>query len=152
MSLTVYEVFMDNEELRFVLREATWQCKTDMRRIIGFVEDHEGNPSFTGAPVLDPLEVEPTIIVRDSSVRETELHGLLKEAASFRLPVVWLEKQKCVSSGFGELGFEYFSADGPPAILRFQWSDEIPDNWAPFVAWFEKLRQFLLSNLEVPRE
>lgn len=152
MSLTVYEVLMNDEELRFVLREAIWQCKNDIHRILGFVEDHEGNPSFTGAPVLDPLQVEPTIIVRDSSVREMELHGLLKEAASFRLPVVWLEKQKCASSGLREVGFEYYSADGPPAVLRFQWSHEIPNGWASFVAWFEKLRQFLLSSLEGPRE
>jgi hypothetical protein len=92
---------------------------------------------------------EPTFEVRDAPAPAAEFAALLKEATAFRVPVVWLgrEDRESVTTDVGARGFEFFSREQPPAVLRLQWSAEMPAEWLPITKWFENVRNFLVGCL-----
>lgn len=135
-SLTVCEVLMATEEYRFVIRRAIWRSTQDQIRVWRATEQ-------TGAiPLLDP-----TIDVSDAPIEHAPLHALMKEGAEIRLPLVSLHKVQRWTTGGGPIGFEFFSADAPPAVQRLQWSWDTPASWVEFLSWFERLKALMESWL-----
>src|SRR5262245_31966754 len=132
MTLTIYEVYMSDESTKYVLRQAVWQRTNDLiQKLLKDVEE--------------PLCGDPTIHICDCEIPVLELRSLMKQAAALHVPVVCLEKHKSTANNTAAAGFEYYSADGPPAVLRLQWSYEIPSAWKPVMEWLQKLRTFLDS-------
>jgi hypothetical protein len=86
-------------------------------------------------------------VVRDGDVPTGRLSELLEQAASFRVPVIWLDDILAVTTDVGAVGFEFFSEDQPPAVIRLQWSDVKPKSWEPVAEWFGRLWRFLESCL-----
>src|SRR5262249_5642667 len=109
-----------------VVREAVWQRTADENRADAAVDRFNNAVSF-----------QPTIAVRDAPVPAAEFATLLTQALSFRLPVVWLDAMTAVTSSVGAVGFEFFSLDQPPAVLKLQWSCDTPPAWEPVVAWLQ---------------
>jgi hypothetical protein len=86
---------------------------------------------------------EPTIAIRDTDVSADRLKAFLREGAALAIPVVWLDPMKAVTSDCGTVGFDFFSKDGPPAVLRLSWSHDTPEQWEPVKDWIFRLRAFL---------
>jgi hypothetical protein len=135
-TLTVFEVPMANGGRRFILREGIWRRNRDLAAMFREIERY-GQFSL----------VEPTLEVRDAEIRIEDLRSLMQEGAALHLPVVFLGAWNSVSSSGRAVGYEFYSADSPPAVLRLQWSFETPEAWAPFLDWFARLRQLLESWL-----
>jgi len=137
-TLSVFEIFGDNLSRHSVVREAVWQRHDDLEKLHRKVERKR-----------KVIFWEPTFVIRDGPVPAAEFRALLKEATAFRVPVVWLgpEDRESVTTDVGDLGFEFFSREQPPAVLRLQWSFEMPESWPPIVDWFEKMRNFLVGCL-----
>lgn len=137
-TLTVFEIYGDNLSRHPVVRETVWRRDDDLRTVQRKVERSR-----------KVAIIDPTIDVRDGPVPPAELAALLKEATAFRVPVVWLSPEGCesVTDDVGARGFEFFSREQPPAVLRLQWSCEMPKSWRPIIDWFEKIRSFLVSCL-----
>jgi hypothetical protein len=119
-----------------VVREATWRRTPDLERLYDLVRQRGRVVTF-----------EPTIRVRDAAVPAGDLDALLREAASFQVPLVWLDSEMAVTTDVGAVGFDFFSLDGPPAVLRVQWSCDRPPEWEPVVAWADRLRGLLQGCL-----
>jgi hypothetical protein len=130
---TIFELFKQDDEREPVVREAVWQRTDDLRRLDAAVDRSRKVVSF-----------KPTVVVRDAPVPASELAALLSEAMSFRLPVIWLDDMIAVTCDVGAVGFEFFSRDQPPAVLKLQWSWDKPAAWEPVAEWFAKLRGFLV--------
>jgi hypothetical protein len=130
-SLTVFEVPAENG-YDFVVREVVWRWWLEMRK---HATDQTAEPS------------EPTLVVRDGPVPASELNTLLAEAESFWVPAVWLQSVSTISSNQYPEGFEFFSLDQPPAVLRLQWSDGMPESWGPILEWWRRLHDFLRGCL-----
>ncbi len=131
-TLTVFELPSDGDERGPVVREAVWQRTRDLRRLQELVCQSTRAVWF-----------EPTMAVRDAPVPAPELNALLHEAASLSVPVVWLDEAVGVTCDVGTRGFDFFSRDQPPAVLRLEWSQDKPATWGPIVEWFIRVRVFL---------
>lgn len=136
-TLTVYEPHNDNFQREPIVREAVWQRSADMERVEEEVKR-----------VGQAVNLTPTIRIRDVVLPAEAFNNLLAEAVQFRLPVVWFNSEsESVTSDAGSYGFEFFTHDQPPAVLRLTWSYNIPPEWEPVQEWFWRLRQFLESCL-----
>ena len=131
MTLTVFELFTeDGEGLGPVVRKAVWQQTLDLGPM--------------RAAVNRSMNFEPTIVVRDSVVGTEQLsRRASKKIHACRVPVVWFDPRERISSDVCAVGFEFFSGDQPPAVLRLQWSDGKPFAWEPIAEWWGRLRNFL---------
>jgi hypothetical protein len=136
MTLTVFELFGEGGALEPVVREAIWQRRSDLYKLQENVQAFGKITSLT-----------PTISLRDAPVPADRFLELLREATAFHIPVVWLPSTCTVTTDVGAVGFEFFSQDQPPAVLRLQWSDSRPASWEPVVEWFDRLRAFLAACL-----
>ena len=131
-TLTVFELLTDGDEREPVVREAVWQRSADLRRVHAAVGRFQKTITF-----------RPTIVVRDGVVPAEPLAGLLREASAYQVPVVWLDPMEATTCDVGAVGFEFFSQDSPPAVLRLQWSEDKPAVWEPIAEWCGRLRRFL---------
>jgi hypothetical protein len=131
-TLTVFELFTHEDKRVPVVREAVWQCSADLDRV------HEAVEQFKKA-----VAFKPTVRVRDACVPAERLEAFLREASVFRVPVVWLDNDGSVTCDAGSQGFEFFSRDQPPAILRLEWSFDTPPEWKPVLEWYRRLCEFL---------
>ena len=52
------------------------------------------------------------------------------------------------STDVGNVGFEYYSHDQPPARIRLQWSVDPPDSWSDTLSVIGELRDYLLSRFD----
>ncbi len=138
-TLTVYELFTDDDRREPVVREAVWQRSADLSRVHQEMKRSSQSVTF-----------RPTVRVRDAEVPAEQLATILSEAGGFRLPVAWFRNTESVTSDVGGHGFEFFSRDQPPAALKLEWSYDTPQNWEPVLDWCGRLRQFLENCL--PRE
>jgi hypothetical protein len=135
-TLTVFELFAEDYSRYPVVREAAWRRDDDMAALQAEVERSEK------AAVIDP-----TFAVRDGDVPSAEFAASLREATSFRVPLVWLSISASCTTDVGSAGFEFFSRDQPAAVLRLEWSFVMPESWRPIVGWVEKMRNFLIGCL-----
>jgi hypothetical protein len=131
-TLTVFESFAETGNGEAFIREAVWERSADLRRLHDKVEVSGQLVAF-----------EPTVKVRDGDVPTGPFWELLKEASSIRIPVIWRDDIEAISTDVGAVGFEFFSADQPPAVVRLQWSHGKPKTWEPIAEWFSRLRAFL---------
>jgi hypothetical protein len=131
-TLTVYELFTDDDRREPVVREAVWQRTADLKRA------HQ-EAKQSGQPAV----FEPTIGVRDAVVPADQLGALLAEALGFRVSIAWFGDTEAITSDVGSRGFEFFSKDQPPAALKLEWSLDTPPEWEPVLDWLSRLRQFL---------
>lgn len=131
MSLTVFDPFHDTSR-RPIVREAVWNRTSDLRRLHAMVED-----------IKREVAVEPTIAVRDAEVPADQLTAILLAGKDLFIPVVWMDEMKAVTCDVGAVGFEFFSRDQPPAVLRVTWSYDTPNQWEPIKEWIARLRVFL---------
>jgi hypothetical protein len=135
-TLTVYELFTDDDRREPVVREAVWQRSADLSRV-----HQEVGRSKT------PVTFRPTVTVRDAALPPDPLAAYLAEASEFRVPITWFSDTEAVTSDAGGRGFEFFSRDQPPASLRLEWSWDTPQEWKPVLEWRGRLWQFLESCL-----
>ncbi len=133
-TLTVFEMFTDDHQRRPVVREAVWRRSVDFKRLYESLESTKSD--------------EPTFAVRDSLVSAERLRSFLREANAIKVPVTWINHTKSVTCDVGRQGFEFYSQDQPPAVLRLQWSDVTPLEWGPIIDWCGRLRQFLENCLD----
>jgi hypothetical protein len=140
-TLTLFELIADDYDREPVVREAVWRRSTDLRRLHKAVGQSRKVTTF-----------KPTIAVRDGTVPAEQLSSLLWKASTYQVPVVWPDQKNAVSTDVGAVGFEFFSRDQPPAVLRFQWSLDKPAVWEPIAEWSGQLRQFLESCLSAVAE
>ncbi len=108
---TVYELFADDWSRVPVVREAVWRSRPDIDELFRAVQ--------ASRQVVTPA---PTIRLRDAPLDAARLDDLLSRAAAFRVPVVWKQDTESVCSGGWREGFEFFSHDQPPAVLRLEWT------------------------------
>jgi hypothetical protein len=132
-SLTLFEP-CHGEPRGPLVREVVWQRGPDLQTLHAAVRQ-----------LKQTVFHEPTIAVRDAEVPADRLTAFLREAALGTIPVVWLDPMKAVTSDCGTVGFEFFSQDGPPAVLRLTWSYDTPEQWEPVKDWVTRLRAFLES-------
>ena len=128
ISLTVFEI-PTQSGFETVVREVVWKRWEDFQKI------HAADDSAKKA--------EATLVVRDAPVPVSALAMLLTQAESFRVPIVWLQKTLGITSDAETMGFEFFSSDQPPAILRLTWSESVPDSWKPMIEWWQRVWTFL---------
>lgn len=122
--------------MAWLVREAVWHSRSDMERV-----------ARTVIPSRQWVMPTPTIALRDAPLDAERLGGLLDRAASFRVPVVWMQDGESVCSNSWREGFEFFSRDQPPAALRLEWGYEKPAEWRPILEWHRRLRRFLDESL-----
>jgi len=141
-TLTVFEIYGDNLSRHPVVRETVWRRHDDLMELQRKVK------RLRKVAIIDP-----TFDVRDGPVPAAELAASLKEAAAFRVPIVWLrpEGRESVTTDIGAVGFEFFSREQPPAVLGLQWSYDMPESWRPITEWFERMRKFLVACLPETR-
>jgi len=135
-SWTVFELFTDTHAREPVVRRAIWKRTEDLRKLHDEVQ--EANKV---------LSLRPTISVRDVPVPEIELADFLSQAASFHVPIAWLDDDGMDITDVGSVGFEFLSRDQPPAVLRLQWSAGRPACWERIDQWYCKMRDFLEGSL-----
>jgi hypothetical protein len=129
-SMTVFHPF-DNQVIPLV-RRAVWQRKPDLDHLHELVKAAGGVVSSN-----------PTITVQDASVPAAELERRLHAGKELYIPLVWLQDEWAVTTDVGEIGFDFFSLDGPQAKLSLAWSCDKPDAWQPVADWRLELQQFL---------
>lgn len=143
-TLTVFEPFTEGSiSGRPVVREAVWLRHEDIARLKDQVDKSK-----------EFAVIHPTFTVRDGEIPTREFSELLKEAESFRVPVVWLDHwDDCEvgEDGVNRKGFEFFSRERPPAVIGLHWSYDMPESWQPITKWFEKMREFLVGCLPEKR-
>lgn len=135
-TLTVFELDDETHET-FVVREAAWNQARNHEQI-----ERRPDPAWQAA-----IPQQPSITVRDAVVPAEEFWSLLWDARGFSVPVVWLDERLRITTDVGAVGFEFFSRDQPPAVLRLQWSNAPPPDWQPVVEWYTRLRDFLMRCL-----
>lgn len=138
-TLTVYELFTNDDRREPVVREAVWLRMADLNRA------HD-EAKRTGRPAA----FRPTVRVQDAPVPAERWAAFLAEAGGFRVPLAWTNDTESVTSDIGERGFEFFSRDQPPASVKLAWSWDTPPEWKPVLDWHGRLWQFLESCL--PRQ
>jgi hypothetical protein len=125
-SLTIFEMPASWGEV-VVVRKVEWHRSKDLQR----------------DPTQPARVVEPTLVVRDAPVPAAEWRVVLGQAASFSVPVIWLQERAHITTDSGTAGLDFFSRDDPPAVLKLQWSDGMPDSWKPVTQWWEFCLTFL---------
>ena len=53
-----------------------------------------------------------------ADVPADQLRTILRSGARLFIPLVWMDEMKAVTCDVGSVGFEFFSQDQPPAVLR----------------------------------
>jgi hypothetical protein len=135
MTLTVFEPAASAGK-NPVVRKASWNRSPDLDRL---------HKSVRLANQV--VASKPTFLVQDALVPPDPWAALLDEAAGFRVPVVWGSGGWTRYMDVGSRGFEFFTNDSPPAVLRLEWSMEVPTSWEPVVAWVARVRKFLEACL-----
>ena len=130
-SLTVFDPFHDISS-KPIVREAVWHRTSDLRRLHAMGEDKEKE-----------VALEPTIAVRDADIPSDQFKAILLAGRDHFVPLVWMDEMKEVTCDVGSVGFEFFSRDQPPAVLRLVWSSDTPEQWNPVKEWVARLRDFL---------
>jgi hypothetical protein len=119
-----------------LVREVVWRSRIDGQRLREMVEQGRQD-----------LEFPPTLSVRDAEVPAERLNQFLDYGQKLKIPLVWPQTTQSVSADCSTEGFEFFSSENPPAILKLQWSSATPLAWDPVKDWLRGLRQFLEESL-----
>ena len=131
MTLTVFRT-MFSESSDPIVREAIWRRSVDLDYLSEQIRDAK-----------DVVMFRPTITVRDAPVRCERFTRLMEDASTFHLPVVWFGDRKAVTTDVDSVGFEVFGHSQPPAVLRLEWSVDMPASWEPVIAWHSEVRKCL---------
>jgi hypothetical protein len=132
-SLTVFELFTDDWTQREpVVREVIWHTTIDLEKV---------RKALAQAGKL--VTLPPSLSVRDAAIPAPQFHALLAEASQMRVPITWFQDSESVTSDASDFGFAFYSRNQPPAVLRLEWSFDVPPAWEPVVAWYWRMREFL---------
>jgi hypothetical protein len=131
MTLTVFEPFVSGESDPLV-RRAIWTRHHDLRVLSKAVKE-----------TRQVVPSRPTIVVQDASLPVDLWKALLDEASAFQVPVVWESSKRGCWLDVGSVGFEFFNEGSPAAVLRLEWSANVPKQWEPVVAWVGRVRKLL---------
>jgi hypothetical protein len=136
-TLTVYELFDNSNGKSLLVRQATWHSRDDLPAIWELVQKSNARVMYT-----------PTISYRDAVLNSEHYLQLMKDAANFSIPFVWSQDEECCTTDVASRGFEYYSRDFPPAVLRLEWSVDTPSEWNPITAWVDQVENLLLNALD----
>jgi hypothetical protein len=131
-TLTVFELYTAADEREPVVREAVWHRDADNERVRAAVG--RAGPAF----------VRPTVAERYAEVPREWLSAILRDGCALRVGVAWPSRAVSMVSGdCGTAGYEFFTRDDPPAVLRLAWSFRPPYEWDVVAEWYARLRGFL---------
>ena len=132
MTLTAFEPVLAKADESVSVREVTWQSRIDTTAFYRAQNaSHECD------------QLQPTISVRDATVPLDEFRRFLKSGEGIRVPLLTFADNLSVTTDAGSAGFDFYTTDQPPAVIRLEWSFEIPDELKPAVEWAGRFRDFL---------
>ncbi len=114
-------------------REVTWKRQHDMGR---FSDPLQG--------VREGFHAPPTIRVQDGAIAQKLIESWLQEVHQIRLPVLG------VTPAVGLDGESWgIEVDQPFLLVRLQWWEDGPTEWAPFIQAVVQLQRLLADACQV---
>jgi hypothetical protein len=118
---------------QLVLRAVTWDRRHDLER---FADPLQGIREGFSAP--------PTMHLRDGQIARKPVDSWLEEVRQMSIPVLGVVPSKGLDGEFW--GIE---VDQPFLLVRLQWWEEGPTEWAPFTQAVVRLQQLLADACQV---